>query len=90
MRLVGVTGLEPTGVSAFQDKGLRNRPNPSGAESGAVSADSTFQTPDLQAVTRAWPGLSEAVRTRILAMIRAFEDGGQGTAPSARPDEAAE
>ena len=43
---------------------------PGGAKSGAVGAQSADIDPDLQAVIDAWAGLSEAVRRRVLAMIR--------------------
>lgn len=75
--MVGATGPEPADVSAFQNKGLRNRPDAGGAVSGAVSADSTPEAPDLQAVIAAWPGLPEAVRARIVAMVQTADTGGE-------------
>jgi hypothetical protein len=43
----------------------------SGAESGALGAQSTPQDPGMLAVIDAWPGLPADVRAGILAMIQA-------------------
>jgi hypothetical protein len=44
----------------------------SGAQSGAVGAESAdFGDSDLVRVNEAWPGLSKAVRNRILAIVGA-------------------
>ena len=40
-----------------------------GAESGALDAENLVTDPDLAAVIAAWPTLSEANRTAILAII---------------------
>jgi hypothetical protein len=43
----------------------------SGAESGAVGAQSGASEPDLQQIIDAWHDLPDAVRASILAMINA-------------------
>ena len=42
-----------------------------GAESGALGAQNGPIGPDLAVVVEAWPGLPEAIKVGILAMIRA-------------------
>jgi len=46
----------------------------SGAESGAVDAAGGLIDPDLQVIIDAWPGLSEVVRSELLAIVRANGD----------------
>ena len=46
----------------------------SGAESGALLIGLTENDADLQAVIAAWPGLSETVKARIVAMVQAAGD----------------
>jgi len=46
----------------------------SGAECGAVGARVAEIDPDLAAVVDAWPGLSDAIKAGILAMVRAARE----------------
>jgi hypothetical protein len=43
---------------------------PGGAESSASSGDSASIDPDLTNIIAAWPGLPEAVRQQVVAMVR--------------------
>ena len=42
----------------------------SGAESGALGALSAPIDPDLALLVKAWPGLPEAVKAKVVAMVR--------------------
>jgi hypothetical protein len=46
-------------------------PDESGAESGALDAKNEPEDPELGTIIDAWPTLPDALRTGILAMIRA-------------------
>jgi len=46
-------------------------PVQSAAKSGAVSADPVQPDADLQWLNQLWPNLPEAVRARIVAMVKA-------------------
>jgi hypothetical protein len=50
-------------------------PDSGGAECGALGAQNAPSDPDLAAVVDAWPTLPEAVRTAILAMVKARVEG---------------
>jgi len=68
---MGGRGLEPIEKSS-ENPGV---PSQGGAKSGALGAREALQDgpqdPDLQAVVDAWPDLPEALKTGILAMVRA-------------------
>ena len=85
--MVEARGFEPKSVNAESTSTYAESEGTPGAKSGALAADSAPQgrsetpgdTPpdaDLQAVIAAWPGLSEAVRARIVAMVQAADGGG--------------
>ena len=63
---MGGTGLEPLADSVGETAILQT----GGAESGAVGARQAPLDPALALVIEAWPALSEAAKTGILAMIR--------------------
>jgi len=42
----------------------------SSAESGALDAENGLKDPDLGAIIDAWPGLPDAIKAGILAMVR--------------------
>ena len=74
--LLGDTGLEPSGVTNSNDKGLQNTPNRGGAFSGAESGvlgdidlSAGRLDADLRKVIDAWPTLPQAVRKDIAATI---------------------
>ena len=48
----------------------------SGAESGALYAREAQNDPPLRAIIDAWPGLPEAIKAGILAMVQAASNGG--------------
>jgi len=58
----------------LQDKDLRNRPTPRGAESGALSDDSTHDAQGLQGVIDSWASLPDAVREQIAALMKTTLD----------------
>jgi hypothetical protein len=58
-------GFEPLSLNDYHAKRLPQSQNASEAESEALCPDS-----DLHAVVEAWPALPEAIKARILAMIR--------------------
>lgn len=63
---VAEAGVEPPSNST----GNPPLENENGAECGAVGAQIDGFDPDLVAVVEAWPGLPEAIKTGILAMVR--------------------
>jgi len=63
-------GIEPVSVSDLQAKGLQHSPNPLGPFSGPLQDENGSFPPDLKAVISAWPGLSEADRQAVLAIVR--------------------
>lgn len=69
--------MEAAGIEHSQklsrNRGVGNR---SGAESGALGAQTGPNDPRLAAVIGAWPSLPEPIKAGILAMIRAA--GGAG------------
>lgn len=64
---MGDTGLEQSHESA----GKTGAHAPGRAESGAVGARLAPSDPALAAVVEAWPTLSDAVKTGILALLKA-------------------
>ena len=64
---MGVTGLEPSGVTpsgtAFSGEG--------GAECGALAEDSVSSDPRLMQVIDTWDKLPDGVRSAIVAMVEA-------------------
>ena len=68
-------GLELDSVTGLPCNDLGNPPSPSGAESGAVGAESDPIAPELAAIIAAWPALPEATRQAILAMVKATAGG---------------
>lgn len=71
---------EAAGIQPPQETpGKTALPAPGGAESGARGAREARPSPDLAAVVDAWPTLSAAINSRILAMVRAGGAGGSAT-----------
>ena len=71
---MGATGLEPTHVTSDRTSDLRDSDSPSGAESGAVGVYGGVigaSEADLARVVAAWPTLPAAMRSAILAMVKA-------------------
>lgn len=66
---MGGTGLE----RVSETSGNRGDAGQSGAESGRLGARDTPINPELTAVVEAWPGLPEAIKGGILAMVRAAQ-----------------
>ena len=67
----GLHPVPPRGVEQIANSsGNQGVALPSGAESGAVGGDSAPIDPDLAAVVAAWPGLPEAVRRKVVALVR--------------------
>jgi len=64
-------GPERNDVKASSAKPSGESPKAGGAESGAESAEKASKDADLAKVIEAWPGLHEAVRAGILAMVEA-------------------
>ena len=64
-------GIEPKASSS----GKRGVGSQGGAESGAVGALLAGFPSDLQAITKAWPELSEAVKAAFMALLAASADG---------------
>ncbi len=64
-------GFDAVSVTACPDNSIQQSQNQGEAESEAVSPNSTPIDPDLAAVVEAWPGLPSAIKTGILAMVRA-------------------
>ena len=60
-------GIEPHAHSPEDS----TNPAQGGAKSGALPVQSTAIDPALAALIDAWPGLPEAIRAGILAMVRA-------------------
>ena len=59
-------GFDGVSVAAYPDKGLPQSPIQGEAESEAFSPDS-----DLKSVVDAWATLPDAIKTGILALVRA-------------------
>ena len=68
-------GLEQTDVTSGNSKGLAELSESGGAESGADRPIFEHFSPDLQQVIDAWADLPEAVRTGIVAMVKAAGRG---------------
>jgi hypothetical protein len=63
--------MEAAGIELpLQNTGETNLSHQSGAECGALGADSGHVTGDLMLVVKAWPKLTDAMRENILAMIQ--------------------
>lgn len=75
---LGDTGLEPVDVNTCKQKNLRNSPIESAAESGAVESQKHEIDPDLAKIIVAWPGLPEAAKKYILAIIREADGHSEG------------
>ena len=73
---LGRTGLERGNVTDHNSKGLQNSSNSSGAESGASSPDSVQSDPNLQMLIDAWPDLPDAIKSGIIATVRALTEKG--------------
>jgi hypothetical protein len=54
----------------LENAGKTGVPQESGAESGASIGDSHPVDPDLAEVIAAWPGLPEAIRRKVVALLR--------------------
>ena len=65
----GPTELEPVNASHCKDDQLQNREKRGAAESGAVDAGNGPNDPDLARLIDVWPNLSEATRTKIVAIV---------------------
>ncbi len=71
------TGFEPVTFGsvdrreAQETQGKTGISETAGANAGALETKPAHIAPDLQAIIDAWPTLPEAIRTGILAMIRA-------------------
>lgn len=64
------------GIRTFQENTENsNNPSQSGAESGAVGAQSDVTDPDLAGVVKAWPTLPAPIRAGIVAMVKAAANG---------------
>src|SRR5262245_13119846 len=71
-RIAGEVKVEARGIEPFENsKGNTAKSGQRGAESGAVSLD-----PDLAMVVERWGSLPDAVRTCIVALVRAALAGG--------------
>ena len=70
---MGPGGLEPPTVTKRNSNELRDAEDPRGAESGAVDTETAPIDPDLAAVIDAWPGLPEAAKAGIVAIVRAYD-----------------
>ena len=80
-------GFEPTKYGGFANRctpdvtaantSTYNTPQKAlGALLGAFAAEIGPKAPDLAAVISAWPGLPEALRAGILAMVKAADQAG--------------
>ena len=67
-------------IEPVEDRGLEHIANspgnndiqpPSAAKSGARGAREGASEPDLQALSAAWPELPDAIKSAILALVRA-------------------
>lgn len=66
-----------TGFELLQESaGNSTSATQSGAKSGALGAQNGPLDPDLVVVAEAWPGLPDALRAGILAMVRAASGAG--------------
>jgi len=66
--------VEAAGIETpAKNEGKTGVSDQSGAECGALDARKADFPPGLAAVVEAWPTLPQAIRTGILAMIRAGE-----------------
>ena len=68
-------GLEQADVTSGNSKGLGESSESGGAESGADKPICSDFAPDLQQVIDAWADLPEAVKTGIVAMVKAAGRG---------------
>ena len=75
-RKVGHTGLEPESVSSSKTSHLQNVSDGRAAESGANGDEKPPHDPDLALIIERWEHLPEAVKTGIMAMVKATEGEG--------------
>jgi len=66
---MGGAGFELVSATPCDDRDLGKSPDPRAAKSGAVDAREAPVDPDLALIIEAWPGLPEAVRAKIVAMV---------------------
>ncbi len=70
---MGLEGLEPPNVTKRNSNKLRDTEDSRGAESGAVETEKAPIDPDLARLIDAWPALPDALKTGIVAMVRAYD-----------------
>ena len=70
---MGLEGLEPANVTQRNGNELRDVEDVGGAESGAVDTEKAPVDPDLARLIDGWPGLPEAAKAGIVAMVRAYD-----------------
>ena len=73
---VGQSGLELESVSSSKTSHLQQLPDCRVAKSGAIGDEKPPQDPDLTLIIERWEQLPEAVKTGIMAMVRASEGEG--------------
>lgn len=73
---MGQSGLEPGSVSSTEAKHLRKADDYRAAESGASGDETSPQDTDLALIIERWEHLPEAVKTGIMAMVKASEGEG--------------
>jgi len=65
----GESNPRPGSAKGGETKDLQGLAVDGGAQSGAGGADSPPPDPDLARIAAAWPGLPEAIRRAVLALI---------------------
>jgi hypothetical protein len=70
----GEGGIRADSCNPLQNNQLRNLAQAGAAAGAAIEGDSGLTAPDLAEVIRAWPGLPEAVRANIVAMVKGARD----------------
>ena len=73
---MGHTGLELENVSSNKTNHLRNSMDDGAAESGAFGDVKPSQDPELTLIIERWEHLPDAVKTGIMAMVKASEGEG--------------
>ena len=74
---MGDTRLEPNSVTTCNTNSLQENQKPSGALSGAHSANSGDFEPELIQIIEAWPNLSAGIRNEIMSLIEPERGDGQ-------------